>query len=674
MRKCLLLAALLIGALWTDLSAQGLFTLPADTFCVRQPIQLQSNAPDALSFYYGFCSGYLQNAPVITNQGTGFGFNVPTSIDVAKDNGKYYAFVVSRRSGRTKGELLKLSFGYSLGNTPVITSLGNLENNVPDTANNVYILQTRGQWHLFVTSGTGATSSITRVDFRNSLDNIPNSVNFGNLGGLLNTPTGIFVAEDAGNYYGFITNGSNNNLIRLTFGNNISLTPDATDLGTLGGAFAGPSDITGLIDNGFWYLFATNEATNTLTRVDLGNTLANGPAIVPITNITDSLSQPSGITIIRDCDLAYAFITNRASDKITRVSMPGITGPYTARILSSPAGAFNAPADISRVIRDGNNLYAYVVNRDNNSLSQVAFPQCTNIDIQSSIRPVPPPFSFNAPGLYNVYLAINEGQPTAQVQCTQIRVLPRPPITLSVDTTICQGDTAEIFIQSPGVLSYTWRPNYNISDTNAFFIKVYPEFTTRYFVTTPYPNGCIIDTSVLVTVNKNHADAGPDRILADGGGTFIGGPLTTTGPTYSYRWYPNQYIDNQFKAVTRVNPALDLTYYLEVRDQKGCLSVDTVIVYVDCNDLNLPNAFAPNSKSGTVNTFGIMNRQIVQLNYFRIFDRWGKEVFSTTDPTKHWDGTVNGEPARLGVYVWEADGFCLTQKRFKKAGNVTLIR
>ncbi len=673
MRKCLLLVALLTGALWTDLSAQDLFTLPSDTVCVRQPVQIQSNMPNALSYYYGFCSGYLLNAPLITNQGAGFGLNVPTSIDVAKDAGNFYAFIVNRRSGRAKGELLRLAYGNSLGNTPVVTSLGNLEGNIPDTANNVFILKTRGQWYLFVTSGTGATSALTRVDFRESLANTPNSVNFGNFNGLLNSPTGIFVAEDGGNYYGFITNG-NNNLIRLTFGANISLTPDATNLGVLGGAFSGPSDITGLIDNGFWYLFATNEASSTLTRVDLGNTLANGPAIVPIPEVSGSLFQPSGIAIIRDCDLGYAYITNRLSNTLTKIEMPTFVGPYTASNVTTPVGAFAGPADISRVIRDGDNLYSYVVNRDNNTLTQVGFTQCTNASVQSTVAPTPPVFSYNAPGFYNIYLAINEGLPNAQVQCTQITVLPQPPLTLTKDTTICQSDTANIFIQTPDALSYTWRPNYNISDTSAFSIKIYPDYTTRYFVNIPYPNGCVVDTSVLITVRKNHADAGPDRVLADGGTTLIGGPLTTKGPEYEYTWYPNQYIENQYSAVTRANPAMDLAYYLEVRDTNGCLSVDTVVVHVDCNDLNLPNAFAPGSSVGTNNTFGIMNRQIVQLNYFRIFDRWGKEVFSTTDPTKRWDGKVNGKDVQLGVYVWEADGFCISQKHFTRAGNVTLIR
>ena len=669
MRKCLLLVALLICAQWTDLAAQSLFELPSDTVCVRQDIQLNSNV-SASSYYWGFCSGYLQNPPVITNMGSTFSLDQPNSIEIAKDGNNYYGFVVNRGTG----ELLRLNYGTSLGNTPQITNMGNLENNIPAQPNNIYLIRDGANWFMFLTGGAGATSSLTRVDFGGNLGtNTPNSVSFGNLGGMLNTPTGIFVAEDAGNYYGYITNAGDDKLLRLEFTSNISLTPVVTDLGTFGGAFSGPSDIAGLLDNGFWYLFVTNETNSTLVRVELGNTLANGPAIVPVTSVNGSLFNPSGITLVRDCDITQAYITNRTSSSLTKISMTTFTGAYAATPVASPVGSFSGPADISRVIREKDNLYAYVVNADN-SITKVAFPQCTNSSIPSSTAGTPPAYTYDLPGYYNIYLAVDEGLPTARVECRQIRVLPIPAMNISNDTTLCQGDTAILSILSADALSYNWSPNYNISDTVGRIVKVYPEYTLPYYINIPYANGCIVDTFITVTVNKNKADAGPDRIITDGSSILIGGPLTTEGPQYTYTWFPNQYMENAFTPVTRVNPANDITYYLQVRDTHGCVDIDTVIVKVECNDLNLPNAFAPESKNGSASTFGLMNRQIVQLNYFRIFDRWGRQVFSTTDPSKRWDGKINGEPAALGVYVWEADGFCTDQRHFIRAGNVTLIR
>ena len=35
-----------------------------------------------------------------------------------------------------------------------------------------------------------------------------------------------------------------------------------------------------------------------------------------------------------------------------------------------------------------------------------------------------------------------------------------------------------------------------------------------------------------------------------------------------------------------------------------------------------------------------------------IYDRWGKEVYATTDILKGWDGTDKGLPCNAGVYVW----------------------
>jgi len=190
----------------------------------------------------------------------------------------------------------------------------------------------------------------------------------------------------------------------------------------------------------------------------------------------------------------------------------------------------------------------------------------------------------------------------------------------------------------------------------------------------PFANGCVVDTDVYVDVSKNHADAGHDRVIGDGAQTVLGGPMTSEGSNYTYTWLPTQFISDISITNPVVNPPYDYTYYLEVRNTFGCYDIDTVVVRVTCNDINLPNAFVPGSQNPESNHFGLLNRQIVKLNYFRVFDRWGQLVFETNDVTKRWDGTLNGKPAPMGVYVWEADGFCLEGRRFKRSGNVTLIR
>ena len=59
----------------------------------------------------------------------------------------------------------------------------------------------------------------------------------------------------------------------------------------------------------------------------------------------------------------------------------------------------------------------------------------------------------------------------------------------------------------------------------------------------------------------------------------------------------------------------------------------------------------------------------------KVFDRWGKVVFSSTDPYERWDGTFKDEELDQAVfhYVLDIKLFFENKPRQVK-GNVTLIR
>lgn len=678
MRKCLLVVMLLLVSQLNYTKAQGLFNAP-DTVCERQPIQLTSNV-NASSYYWGFCSGFLFSQPVGNNLGTMPDLSTPGAMEIAKDGINYYGFVGNIGTN----ELVRFDFGTSLSNTPTVTNLGTLNNTMPDGPTKLFITNDGGNWFMFATGGsTQATSSIARIDFGNSLANLPNSVNFGNIDNVLAGPRGIFVQKEGTDYIGYVVNNVDDHLIRLDFGSNISFTPVATDL-LNNFLLSNPTDIAPVLDtNGDWYLFVTNQTSSTITKIFLGNSLMNVGVPTDIGDAGGKLFGPTGITFVRDCGFMHFFVTNGVSSDFIRIDMPDLNGPYTGTTPFTGVGSLALPSSITHIIRDGDNLYAFITNAFGNSVSRIDFPQCTTTNIASSMAAVPPPYAYYKPGTYNVYFVINEGLPNMQVECKQIEVLKTPPMSFHNDTTICQGDTITLFIQAFGAMSFTWYPDYNIShtfDSLGTPVKVWPEYTLDYHVVLPYANGCIVDTPVTVAVSKNKADAGPDRTIYDGAKTALGGPMTSVetpqagDPEYTYTWIPNQFISSTTAQNPVASPPFDFTYYLEVRNDFGCYDIDTVVIRVTCNDLNLPNAFAPESGNPASNRFGVLNKQIVKLNYLRVFDRWGKLVFETDDLTGQWDGTVNNEPAPLGVYVWEADGFCIEGQRFKRSGNVTLIR
>lgn len=678
MNKRLLLAFAALLLLPAGLYAQSYFDLETDTACVGQKIHLAPHTMNASSYYWGFCSGYLLNKPIEENLGGSFGFDDPSGIEIAKDGDNYYGFVVNTNGN----QLLRLNFGRKLNNIPTITNFGSLDTTVSPSPNSVYLLQDSGKWFLFVCGGgSGAPSSISRFDFGNTLANVPNGVRFSNIGGVLDDPQGIFVSRDADVYYGFVVNKGNDHLIRLNFGKNISRTPTYTDLGNPGNNLANGNDIAPFYDNGNWYFLIPNTkkvgggggSYYNIVKLYFGNTLSNIPVSTVATGYRNYTTEPTAISLTKDCGEFKAFVTNAGDNSVLRVDIPRLsTSSWSGEIPVNTT--FNQPEDISRILRDKDSLYAFVINAGNNTLTRLTFPQCHNSSIQSSTAAIPPAYTYDTAGRYNILLVVNEGLPNMEVDCQQIEIRNIPPMTIAHDTLICQGDTVTLFANTEDAVSYTYSPNYNLTDTQGTLVRAYPRLTTHYAIHIPMTNGCVVDTVIKVDVSDVRADAGPDRSIADGAKTIIGGPNTLIAPKMTYQWFPPENIDNVFSLFPTVNPRTTKSYILKVTNTLGCVSMDTVVVKVLCNGFNLPNAFAPGNHSGEPTTFGMKNRQISVLYYFRIFDRWGREVFSTSDPTNEWDGTYNGNPAPFGVYVWEAEGACVNQERMKATGNVTLIR
>ncbi len=689
MKKCLLLIAILIVSHLNTLYAQRLFNAP-DTVCVNQQVKLTSNVFNQSSYYWGFCSGYLYNPPTGANLGDNFGFSMPSSIDIVNDSGNYYGFVVNSLTT----EFLRLNFGRSLSNVPTVTNFGNLTNGLPVNPTSLYVVQDTlaHHWFVFVAGGfTQATSSLGRIDFGTHLSNpAPNIANFHNPGGLLDFPKGLFVAQDASHQWvGYLVNYNTSELIMLDFTFNVSNTPIATDEGNVDGVFNNPTDLAAIRDNGKWYMFVTNYTGNNLVRIDLGPTLnPQLPAVATGTDLHDfnfRILRPSSLTITRDCNNLHIYITDKTTSQLVRVSGPNAV-TITDSVDYSVVGAMNFPSAISSILRDKDNLYGFITNEGDSTLTRIALNSCTNSSIPSFTEVAPPLYSYNTPGIYNVYYVVNDGRPNMDIDCKDITVLPNPTIYMTPDRSICQGDTARLFVVSTLADSIIWMSDNRIDTFNAFVdsVRVFPNASATYHITLYYPFGCIVDTQININVVKVRADAGPDRFIKDGAITTLGGPYTSidnetplTPNKFEYGWEPNQFMADSSVPNPVVNPPYDFTYYLtvtQITDEIRCQARDTVVVHLSCGEINAPNAFSPTSSKPGSNRFGILNKEISKLNYFRVYNRYGQVVFQTTDPTQKWDGLFNGVLADEGVYVWEADAFCLSGKEFHKTGNVTLFR
>ena len=59
---------------------------------------------------------------------------------------------------------------------------------------------------------------------------------------------------------------------------------------------------------------------------------------------------------------------------------------------------------------------------------------------------------------------------------------------------------------------------------------------------------------------------------------------------------------------------------------------------------------------------------------FTVYNRWGEQIFSTTDPAVGWNGHFQGKLCKQDVYVWRVAAVFLDGTSVEQAGDVTLIR
>ena len=114
---------------------------------------------------------------------------------------------------------------------------------------------------------------------------------------------------------------------------------------------------------------------------------------------------------------------------------------------------------------------------------------------------------------------------------------------------------------------------------------------------------------------------------------------------------------------------------LVVVDEHGCIdtAVNCLVVGPDFT-LYIPNAFSPNG-DGMNDVFEPKGSYIKNFEMY-IFDRWGMELYHTTDIFKGWNGTTKGSNTicQEDTYVYTINVTDTRGNIHKYVGNVNLIK
>jgi gliding motility-associated-like protein len=282
-----------------------------------------------------------------------------------------------------------------------------------------------------------------------------------------------------------------------------------------------------------------------------------------------------------------------------------------------------------------------------------------------------PAFQFADTGLYRVALTVTTDKGCLQSDTQSVRLYDTLQVRIMADTAICPGD--RIQLRAAGGAFYHWSPAATLSDPAVRAPWVSPSASTRYSVQVTDTTGCSrpSSASVLVAVLPPvRASAGDDTTAV------LGMPfrLQATGGNV-YTWSPPTGLSDPSVADPVVEGTGAMTYRVRVaREPEGCFAYDTVQVsFMKGPTLYAPTAFTPNG-DGRNDLFRPFPVGLAQLDYFQVYDRWGKLVFRTRAFRQGWDGTLNGRPAPAGAYVWMAAGQDKEGQMISRRGSVLLIR
>ncbi len=245
----------------------------------------------------------------------------------------------------------------------------------------------------------------------------------------------------------------------------------------------------------------------------------------------------------------------------------------------------------------------------------------------------------------------------------------------------CVRDTVDYFHDGRNEVNF-WKWNFDNNRTSALqnpqiTYATFGNKTAQLIVS----NGTCRDTSAIKTIFlDNYLEAKFEATSVVCPGDFAMFKDTSIGNIQQWLWN----FGNGNTSNLKQPPAQTYTYSSAIRDVPvqlivtnniGCsdTAVQTVKVVGNCY-IAVPNAFTPNG-DGLNDYLYPTNAYKAKNLVFKVFNRFGQLMFTSTNWQNKWDGSFKGQPADPATYVWILQYTLIdTGQRVEQKGSTILLR
>jgi len=304
----------------------------------------------------------------------------------------------------------------------------------------------------------------------------------------------------------------------------------------------------------------------------------------------------------------------------------------------------------------------------------------TGTSIQSD-----PDYAFSRPGIFKVKQVVWDAMSCPDtfehkvfVVQNSIRMVDDTSFCYAIQTPLYNVVTTVPFTPDASAYAYSWMetPTPHLDNPSGQFPRVTTTgFFKDYFtVTIPNigPDGCPAYDSINIS---SYDPKKIQNISASVTIPFGNSVQLNANNMVLYYWTPNDgSLDDPNISNPIATPLQTTTYMVHGLDNHSCPDSTVVTVIVDTSmTQQIPTAFTPNG-DGINDVFRPVGIQFQRLLEFRVFNRWGQEIFYTNNREVGWDGTYHGDKQDAGVYSYLIVVSRPGQENVVYKGNITLLR